>query len=99
MRRIFPPIAQQPLVGQGLLIIEASQSHSGNHIRYDNSSSSGTVIGEKEIFLPDNTKHLQETGIYAPGGIRTRNPSKRTVADPRISPRFHREQLTPVHCT
>jgi hypothetical protein len=24
----FPPMAQQPLVGQGLLIIEASQSHS-----------------------------------------------------------------------
>jgi hypothetical protein len=25
---IFPPMAQQPLVGQGLLIIEASRSHS-----------------------------------------------------------------------
>jgi hypothetical protein len=24
----FPPMAQQPLVGQGLLIIKASQSHS-----------------------------------------------------------------------
>jgi hypothetical protein len=26
--KFFPPVAQQPLVGQGLLIIEASQSHS-----------------------------------------------------------------------
>ena len=25
---IFPPMAEQPLVGQGLLIIEASKSHS-----------------------------------------------------------------------
>jgi len=28
MRPIFPSIAQQPLVGQGLLVIEASRSHS-----------------------------------------------------------------------
>ena len=25
----------------------------------------------------------------APGGIRTRNPSKRAAADPRLSRRFH----------
>jgi len=26
---------------------------------------------------PDNTQHLQETNIHAPGGIQTHNPSKR----------------------
>ena len=30
--------------------------------------------------LPDNTQHSQETGSHAPGGIRTRNPRKRTAA-------------------
>jgi hypothetical protein len=28
IQSFFPPMAQQPLVGQGLLIIEASRSHS-----------------------------------------------------------------------
>jgi hypothetical protein len=28
-----------------------------------------------------NTQHLQETDIYDPGGIRTRNPSSRAAAD------------------
>jgi hypothetical protein len=31
-------------------------------------------------------QHSQETDIHAPRGIRTRNPSKRTVADPRLMP-------------
>jgi hypothetical protein len=30
---------------------------------------------------PYNAQHLQETNIHAPGGIRTRNPSKRATAD------------------
>jgi len=29
--------------------------------------------------LPKNTPHLQETDIHAPGGIRTRSPSKRAA--------------------
>jgi hypothetical protein len=39
--------------------------------------------------LPDNTQHSQETDIHALGGIRTRNPSKRGAADPRLRPRGH----------
>jgi len=31
--------------------------------------------------LPVNTQHSQQTDIYAPGGIRTHNPSKRAAAD------------------
>jgi hypothetical protein len=33
-----------------------------------------------------NTQHSQQTNIYAPGGIRTRNPSRRAAADPRLIP-------------
>jgi hypothetical protein len=41
-----------------------------------------------------NTQHSQETDIHAPGGIRSRNPSKRTAADPRLRPRGHWDR----HC-
>jgi hypothetical protein len=34
-----------------------------------------------------NTQHSQDTDINAPGGIRTRNPRKRTATDPRLRPR------------
>jgi hypothetical protein len=44
------------------------------------------------IPLPDNTHHSQETDIHAPGGIRTRNTSKRTAADPCLRPRGHRDR-------
>ena len=37
--------------------------------------------------LPDNTQHLQETEMYGPGRIRTRNPSKLAVTEPYIRPR------------
>ena len=30
------------------------------------------------------TQHLQETGIHDPGGIRTRNLSRRAAEDPRL---------------
>ena len=35
--------------------------------------------------LPDNTQHSQQTKIHAPGGIRTRNPSKRSAVDHRLT--------------
>jgi len=39
--------------------------------------------------LPDNTQHSQQRDIHARGGIRTRNPSKRGAAAPRLKPRGH----------
>ena len=45
---------------------------------------SGRVISPTQRLLPDNTKESQKTGVYASGGIRTRNPSKRAAADPRL---------------
>jgi hypothetical protein len=55
-------------------------------IRYD---SSGRVIGPSKRPLRDNTQHTQENRHPCPGDIRTRNPSKRAAADPRLRPRGH----------
>jgi hypothetical protein len=54
----LPPMAQQPLVGQGLLIIEASRSHS------DTPHSVGLFWRQRPLL--DNTQHSQETDIHAP---------------------------------
>jgi hypothetical protein len=77
-------MAQQPLVGQGLLIIEASRWHS------DTPYTVGllwTIDQPDAETVPDNTQHSQETDIHAFGGIRTHNPSKRAAADPCLRPR------------
>jgi hypothetical protein len=87
-------MAQQPLVGQGLPIVEASRSHSGTRHSVGLLWTSDQPVAETS--LPDNTEHSQETDIHAPGGIRIPNPSKRTAVDPRLRPRGHwdRQVLT-----
>jgi hypothetical protein len=78
-------------VGQGLLIHEVSRSHTTtHHSRYD---SSGRVISSSQRPLPDNTQHLQQTNIHAPGGIRNNNLSRRAAADLRRRPRGHWDLL------
>jgi hypothetical protein len=42
----------------------------------------------RDLYLT-NTQHLQLTNIHAPDGIRTRNPSRRAAADPRLRPLDH----------
>jgi hypothetical protein len=78
-------MTQQPLVGQGLLIIEATRSHSGT----PHSVGFLWTIDQPDAETCDNTQYAQETDIHAPGGIRTRNPSKRAAALPRLRPRGH----------
>jgi hypothetical protein len=46
----------------------------------------GRVISPTQRSLPDTTQHSKETDIHAHGGIRTRKPSKRVAADPRLIP-------------
>ena len=43
------------------------------------------------FFLPFvlTVQHTQQTDVHAPGGIRTRNPSKRSTADPCLRPLGH----------
>ena len=81
LRRIFSSIVQQPLMGQGLLFIEASRSHS------DTPYSVGLLSPTQRPLL-ENAQHSGETDIHDPDGIRTSNPSKRTVADPRLGARL-----------
>jgi hypothetical protein len=89
-RIIFFPMAQQPLVGQGL-IFEASRSHSRH------TTSGRTVLNEwsarhKDLYLT-NTPHSQNIDTHAPGGIRTCNASKRAATDPRLRLRGHWDRL------
>jgi len=88
-------MAQQPLASQGL-IIEASRTHSDTQhsvrllrTRYKPHANTSTW----------QRKHSQETDTDVPGGIRTRNPSKRVAADPRLRPLGHLYQRYAVTVT
>ena len=76
---LFFFMAQQSLVGKGLIIIEASRSHSDTP---HSVGVLGRLIGPSQKPLPDKSQHSQKTCIHAPGGIRTRNPCKRAAVDP-----------------
>jgi hypothetical protein len=45
----------------------------------------------KDLYL--TTQHSKERDVHAPDGIRTRNPTKRTAADPRLRVRGHSNRL------
>ena len=64
-------------MGQGLLIIEASPSHSDTLHSED---SSGRVVSPTQRPLRDNSQHSQKTDSRSPGGIQTHNRSKRAAA-------------------
>ena len=84
LRNFF--IARQPLVEQGLLISEASRSHS------DTSYSVGILWTSDQPDAQTCTwQHTtpQGTAFYALGGTRNRNPSNRTTAEPRLRPLGH----------
>ena len=78
----FFSVAQLSLVGQGLLIVEASRSHSGTpHLI--------GLLWTSDRPHSDNTQHSQQTFIHVFGGVRTHNPSRRAAADARLRPRGH----------
>jgi len=58
------------------------------------------VIGWSQRPLPDNTQHSQQTGIHAPGGIRTHDLSRRAALDLclRLHGHWDRQELT-LHTT
>ena len=72
---IFFSTAQEPLVGEGLLINEASHSHSDTH----------HSVG----LLCTSDQPVAETDIHVTGGIRTNNPSKRVAVEWRLIPHIH----------
>ena len=70
-------------MGQGLLTVEASRSHS------DTPHSVGLLVKSDQPVAETctrttHTQQSQETDIHAPGGIQTRYPSKRAAADPSL---------------
>jgi hypothetical protein len=81
-RKFFFSTAKQPPRGPRPPIIEVSRLHSLTH--HTQQDSSGRVIRPTHIPLSDNKQNSQETDTHAPGGIRTRNPSKRAAADTRL---------------
>jgi hypothetical protein len=72
-------MAQQPPVGQGLPIIEASNYTQTHHSWWD---SPGRVISPTQGPVPYNAQHSQETDINVSTGFDPANPSKRTALDP-----------------
>ena len=81
-------MAQYHIVGQGLLIIQASRSHSDTQLSVGilwTSDKPDTETSTKK----KNTQHSQETDIQAPGGTRTHNPIKRGTTAPGLKPRGH----------
>jgi hypothetical protein len=48
-------------------------------------------VRRRDLYLT-NTQHSQQTNINAYGGIRTRNPSRRAAADPRLRPLGHSDR-------
>jgi len=78
-------MAQQSLVGQGVLIIENSRSHS--HTPY----SVGLLWTSDQPDGGTSTRQhtTQDTHIHDLGGIRSRKPSKQAHADPLLRPCGH----------
>ena len=76
----LPHGSATPVTYASYMFLGHTQTH---HTGQD---SSRRVISPMQIPLPDNSQHSQETVIHPPRGIRTRNPSKRAAADPRLGP-------------
>ena len=84
---LFSPRGNGPWWGRASSLSRLhNHTHQTHHTWYD---SSGRVISPSQRPLPENKQHSQDTGIDAPGGIRTRNPSKQAAADPSLRLRGH----------
>jgi hypothetical protein len=72
---------QQASASHARLILEVFRTHKMTH---QSVHFSQCGIGPSHRFLSGNTQCTRETGIHASGGIRTRNPSKQSSADPHL---------------
>ena len=75
-------MAQQPLLGKDLHIIEASQTQTHRTLL----DTSGLEISPTQRLPPDNTQHPQQRDIYIPSRIRIRNSAKRAAGNQRLDP-------------
>jgi len=76
----FCPMALQPLVGQGLLIIESSLSHS-RHTTLGKTPPEEWQTRRRDLYITTQNNQKRQKSRAA-GWIRTRNPSKRANANP-----------------
>jgi len=84
------PLAQRPLVGQGLLITEASRSHS-RHTTLGRIPLDEWSAWPKNIYLTTHDSHDRQ--ISTPRRIWFRNSIMRAAADARLRPRGHWDRL------
>jgi len=85
----LPPKQQEPLVGQGLLIIEASRSHTFRHTQLNRTPLDEWSSRRRQLYWTTHSIHKRQTSLHASGGIRPHNPSTRAAADPCLRPRGH----------
>jgi hypothetical protein len=76
------------------LLVYVTQAPIIVHCISNHVNSSGWVINPTHRPLPNNTLHSQQTNSHAPVKIRTRNPSKRAIAHPRLRPRGYWDRAT-----
>jgi hypothetical protein len=82
-------MGQQPL---GARASSLSRRYDHTQTHYNRKGFSGRGISPIQTPLPDDTQHWQDTDIYAPGWIRTRNPKNLAAEYPRFRPRRHRDR-------
>jgi hypothetical protein len=68
-------MAQQPVVGQGILIIEASRLHSNTPHAVGLFWTSDQPNAETSLSLSDNALHWEKTDIHAPAGFEPAVPA------------------------
>ena len=88
--KCFLLVLPQTNSNPGRLIVEVSSSHTDTRHSVEPFWTSDRPLGRDLYPTAHSTQH--DTDIHAPGRIRTRNPSKRTVADPLLRPCDHRDR-------
>jgi hypothetical protein len=73
-------VTQQPVVGQGVLIVEASRRHSITQCNVGRTPVDERLARRKD--LSDSTNYSCESEIRVLGVFRTRNPRKRMAKHP-----------------
>ena len=91
------PVTWQPHLSLAGVITELSKSYIDTQTHHTQQDSSGQVISPTQRPLSDNTQHIKQTDIHAPGGIRTRNPIKRAAEDLLLRQDDHRVQRYHTH--
>jgi hypothetical protein len=93
-RNKFFSLAQHPLGNQGILIIEASRSHSVWHTVFGRTPLDEGWVRRRDLCLKRHNTHNR---YPCPVGIQTRNPSKRAGADLRLRTRGQWGRPEPKH--